>query len=125
MIIAVWLIALLALSLWSLGAWGLHSLLVALPNDWSGLAAWVDKLLPAPWLEHFLPGWQALLTGLLKFVEVALSWAGGAADVMSWFVLVVWALGALFLLSCAVIGSLLVAWVRKSTTGQPLLTRIH
>jgi hypothetical protein len=115
MMIAVWLIALLALGLWSLGAWGLHALLVALPNDWSGLANWVEKLPANLWLENFFPGWQGALTWLLQLTESALSWAGGAADVMGWAVGLIWGLGALFLLGGALLGSLVVALVRKST----------
>lgn len=119
MMIAVWLIALVALGLWSLGAWGLHALLVALPNDWSGLAGWVEKLPANPWLENFFPGWQGAVTWVLKITESALSWAGGAADVMGWAVWLIWGLGALFLLGCAVVGSVIVALVRKSMPKGP------
>lgn len=115
MMIAVWLIALLALGLWTLGAWGLHALLGALPNDWSGLAAWVEKLPNNPWLENFFPGWQEALTWMLQVTESLLSWAGGAADVMAWAVWLIWGLGALFLLGLAALGSVIVAVVRKST----------
>lgn len=120
MMIAVWLIAVLALGLWSLGAWGLHTLLVALPNDWSSLAIWVEKLPPNPWLENFFPGWQGWLTWLLRITETALSWAGGAADIMGWAVLVMWGLGALFLLVCALLGTMVVVWVRRSMPSTPL-----
>lgn len=115
MMVAVWLIALLALLLWTLGAWGLHALLGALPNDWSGLAHWVEKLPSNPWLENFFPGWQGALTWMLQLTETALSWAGGAADVMAWAVWLIWGLGALFLLGLAVLGSVIVAVVRRST----------
>jgi hypothetical protein len=119
MLIAVWLIALVVLGLWTLGAWGLHTLLVALPNDWSGLAVWVEKLPANPWLENFFPGWQSMLTWVLKLAESALSWAGGAADVMGWAVWLIWGVGALFVLGCAVVGSLIVALVRKSMHKVP------
>jgi hypothetical protein len=96
MLIAVWLIALVVLGLWTLSAWGLHALLVALPNDWSGLAVWVEKLPANPWLENFFPGWQSMLTWILEITE-----------------------SALFLLGCAVVGSLIVALVRKSMPKGP------
>lgn len=115
MMVAVWLIALLALALWTLGAWGLHALLAALPNDWSGLATWVEKLPANPWLENFFPGWQEALTWMLKATESVLSWAGGAADVMAWAVWLIWGLGALFLLGLAALGSVIVAVVRRSS----------
>jgi hypothetical protein len=120
MMIAVWLIAFVALLLWSLGAWGLHDLLVALPNDWSGLALWVEKLPDNAWLETFFPAWQDALIWVLKLTETALSWAGGAAEVMAWAVWLIWGLGALFLLGCAVVVSLIVALVRKNMPKPPV-----
>ena len=124
MLIVIWLIALVALGAWSLGAWGLSTLIAGIPNDWSGLAAWIEKLPPNPWLENFFPGWQGLLTGLATVTETALSWAGGAADVMRWTVWILWGLGTFVLLVCAVLGSLLVTWVRKNKPSEHQLRAI-
>ena len=124
MLIAIWLIALLALGAWSLGAWGLSTLLASVPNDWSGLVAWIEKLPPNPWLESFFPGWQGMLAGLVNMTETVLSWAGGAADVMRWAVWILWGLGTLFLMVCAVLGSLLVTWIRKNKPSEHQLRAI-
>ena len=124
MLIAVWLIALLGIAFWSLGAWGLSALLASLPNDWTGLVTWVEKLPPNPWLENFFPGWQGLLTWLVAIAEPALSWAGGAADVMRWVVWAIWGLGTFILLLCTVLGSLVVTWIRKSKPSADRLRAI-
>lgn len=112
MIIAICIVTFFLLALWTLGAWGLASLLQA---D----AGWVDALqrwlYDAPWretLDAWLPGWSMATQALLDALQALLAWLGGAAP---WLVWIGWGLGALVLLA---LGALLafIAWlVRRDT----------
>jgi hypothetical protein len=107
----IWILAFVALALWSAAAWGVSALLGMDP-------AWVDGIKPAlqgwpgtEWMEIWLPGWKALLLSLLDLSRALLGWAGTAGQ---WVVGLVWGLGALLIVGAGVVLSLLVGLGRKA-----------
>ncbi len=119
--IAIWIVAALALGLWTLLAWGLSALL--------GLdaAAWVGSLEPlvkqVPYVEAidmWVPGWQALVLATLELTRTLLGWLGGAGAVVVW---VIWGLGAAVVLGLAALGSVAVALIRRGTRAAATASR--
>lgn len=113
MIVAVWIFTLLLVGLWTLGAWGMATLLGA---D----AGWVDRmqawLFDLPWrasVEAWWPGWMMAVQATLDAVQALLQWLGGVAP---WLVWVLWAVGAGALLLMGGVLTLIVVLLRKSTT---------
>jgi hypothetical protein len=112
MIAAIWIIALVLLGLWSLVGWGAHALLVS-GIQWAGdLKPLIDRIPFAAIIEQWVPGWQDALRLALDLMVGLLSWMGGAAPVLVW---VVWGIGAVLLLGCAGLLSLVVALVQKNS----------
>ena len=112
MLIAVWILTLLMLALWTLGAWALAALLGA---D----AGWVDRvqawLFDAPWraaLDAWVPGWTMATQAALDALQSLLVWLGGTAP---WLVWGAWGLGAVALLAMGGVLSLIVVLVRRGT----------
>jgi hypothetical protein len=113
MVILVWCLTALLLAIWSLGGWGLHTLLTLGPS-------WVDQLppliaqLPYPAvLERWLPNWRELLLAAAAMMQVGFGWLGSAGVVVVW---VLWAFGALLLLALA---ALLTFALRKVPAPRP------
>lgn len=114
--IAIWIIAALLLGVWTLLAWGVATLL-GLDPSWVGdLKPLVEQVPFAAWLDHWIPGWEAMTLALLDLTRTLLGWAGGAGVVIVWLL---WAVGALVLLGCATVLSVVVALVRRGTRGTP------
>lgn len=112
MIAAIWIIALVLLGLWSLVGWGAHALLVS-GIQWAGdLRPLIERIPFAAIIEQWIPGWQDALRLALELMIAVLGWLGGAAPVLVW---VVWAVGAVLLLGCAGLLSLVVALVQKNS----------
>ena len=116
MIIAIWIVTLLLVGLWTLGAWGMAALLGA---D----TGWIDRvqmwLVDAPfgdWLDAWVPGWMMATQATLDAAQALLQWLGGVAP---WLVWVLWAAGTLGLLLLGGLLILIVVLVRKSTTATP------
>lgn len=114
MIIAIWIVILLLVGLWTLGAWAMAALLGA---D----AGWVDRvqmwLVDAPfgdWLDAWVPGWMMATQAMLDALQALLVWLGGATP---WLVGVVWLFGALALLGLGAVLTLIVALIRRSTSA--------
>lgn len=120
MIAAIWIAAGLALLLWSLLGWGLYALL-RLDQAWLGeLGPLLDEVPFGPWLDRWLPGWQALVELGIDAVQLALGALGASAPIVVW---VVWGLGTLLLVGAAGLLSLFVVLVRDKpaaviTPGQ-------
>lgn len=120
MIIAIWIVTLLLLGLWTLGAWGLAALAGLLAVD----AAWVTKVEPwlvalpfAGWLETWFPDWLVVAKAAVQGGAAVFDWLGGAAPVLVW---AAWGVGALLLLVLGGALSLLVALIRrKMPPAQP------
>lgn len=115
MIVAIWIVTLLLLALWTLLAWAAAALL---QSD----AAWIDTLqrwlFDAPWretLEAWLPGWSMTMQAMLDALQALLVWLGAAAP---WLVWVAWGLGALSLLGLGALLSFVVVLVRRDTAAS-------
>jgi hypothetical protein len=117
MIIAIWIVTVLLLALWTLSGWGLHLLIVG-GTQWIGdLKPLIDRIPYAAIVEQWIPGWQDLLKLTLDLMQSMLGWLGGAAPVLVW---IVWGLGTALLLVLAGVLSLVVALVRRnSPPAQP------
>ena len=114
--IAIWLVTLVCLGLWSLSAWGMAALMGLDPS-------WLDELNPlllrvpgGDWLDHWLPGWQAQVSKGLDLVHVLLGWLGSTGH---WLALGIWAVGAVGIVATGGLLSLLVAVVRRATPPTP------
>lgn len=106
----VWILTLLALGLWSLLAWGTHVVLTLDPAVVGNLKPLVEQIPYGALIEQWVPGWQALLTATIDLTQSMLGWLGGAAGIIVW---IVWGLGALLVVGGGVVGSVIVALVRK------------
>jgi hypothetical protein len=108
MIVAVWILAACLLALWTLGTWGLHSLLTMDPAWLAGwperFGAWLETLPWADRIDLVWPGWQSMLRLAADVTQSLLGWLGEGA---LWIVWTLWGLGALALL----IGAAMVAWL--------------
>lgn len=111
MLIAVWILVVLLLGLWSVASWGLYELLRLDPSRLGELKPLVDRIPFGDWLGQWLPGWDGMLRGLIDLGQVLLGWLGSAAPLI---VGVVWAGGALLLLAFGGVLSLVVALIRRA-----------
>jgi hypothetical protein len=114
MITLVWILAFIAIGLWSLLSWALYALLgldvAVLLGD---LRPLIQDVPYGSVIEQWVPGWQALLHSLLSLTQTLLGWLGGAAGVI---VAVLWALGTAVVLGCAGLLTLVIRLVRKDAT---------
>ena len=97
MVKVVWIVAFLALALWSVLAWGMHALF---SGGGDGLTA-----LLSPFIADAM--WQ-------QWTGTLLGWAEGAGVVAVW---IVWAIGMLVLLGAAAAGTVLVRLSRGAGIG--------
>ena len=112
MILAIWLVALCLLGLWSLAGWGLHALLVS-GVQWAGeLKPLLERIPFSAWIERWVPGWIDALHMAVDLMQALLGWLGSAAPVLVW---AVWAVGAMLLLGLDLLLSMVVALVRKNS----------
>lgn len=119
MLLVVWILAALALALWSLGAWAVHALLQAAPGwvgDPKGVETAIAGMPMAAWLEQWLPGWQEMLRLSFETMQSALSWTSSAAP---WIVWVLWGLGTAGIVAVAGLFSMLVVWWRRRNDAVP------
>jgi hypothetical protein len=114
MLAAVWILILLLLGLWTLGAWGLAALL-------GGDAGWIDRLqawlFSAPWREAvdaWWPGWMMATQALLDALQAMLQWLGGVAP---WVVWLLWGVGAAGFALLGGLLTLVVVGVRRSSAS--------
>jgi len=111
MLIAIWIVTLLLLGLWSALAWGLSALL-ATDGAWlAQIGPWLSHLPFGGWLETWYPSWLEDAHLLLSLLHNALAWLGGAAPTLVW---VAWALGTAGLLLMGAGLTLIVVLVRKT-----------
>lgn len=110
--LAIWIITLLLVGLWTLVAWGLSQLL-AIDGRWiEQVQPWLAQAPFGGWMEGWFPDWLQVAKLVLDAAQAGLAWLGGAAPVLVW---VVWGGGALLLLLLAGALSLLVALIKRST----------
>ncbi|WP_374584612.1 hypothetical protein [Ideonella dechloratans] len=98
MIALLWTVTALGLALWSGAVWALWALLSHDPNWVGGLREWLDASPAAGWLDHWLPGWDALLVALIQVLQAVLR---GVSAWIPWLLGAVWALGSLLTLALA------------------------
>ncbi len=122
----VWLLTAVCAAGWSLACWALHQLVTG--PDWQALGdgAWLDWLtqwrIPV-WLADWLPlgaigELQAWLTMLAPWVEAGVTNAPGLLGWLAPLVWVGWGLGLLVLVLLGVVGSVVVAVVRRAVAPQ-------
>lgn len=121
MVIAIWILTLFGLAVWSLGAWGLHAVLSLDATRLADLKPLIDGLperLPyANVIDVWLPGWRDMLKLGVDLMQTTLGWIGSAAPLVVW---TVWAVGTLMLLGLAAAGT----WgVRALVRNRTLVAR--
>jgi hypothetical protein len=112
--IVIWVLAALALGLWSLLAWGVATLLGLDPSWVTDAGGLLQQVPYGEVIDAWVPGWQALLVASFELARSLLGWLGGFGQVLVW---VLWALGAGVVLLCAGLLSLLVVVIRRSTAS--------
>lgn len=110
MLIALWLLTLLAIGLWSLTAWGLHAVLTLNTGTLGELKPLIDQIPHADVISQWIPGWQQMLQATIDLTQVLLGWLGGAAPIIVW---VLWGLGVVTLLGIAGVLTVLVRLIRR------------
>jgi hypothetical protein len=111
-ILAVWIVALCLLGLWSMAGWGLHALLAS-GVQWAGeLKPLIERIPLSAWMERWLPGWIDALHMAADLMQAMLAWLGSAAPVLVW---VIWAIGTVMLLGLALLLTMVIALVRKNS----------
>jgi hypothetical protein len=112
MLIALWVLTLFVLGLWSLTAWGLHALLTLDATRLGDLKPLVDQIPYGQVIEAWIPGWQDLLRLSIDATQALLGWIGGAAPVVVW---VVWGFGALLIVGLGLVLTLVLRLMRRTT----------
>jgi hypothetical protein len=107
----VWVLAFVAIALWSLLAWALHALLgldaAALVGD---LRPLIQDVPYGGVVEQWIPGWQALLHSTISLAQTLLGWLGGAAGVI---VMIIWGLGAAVVVGTAAVLTFIIRLIKK------------
>lgn len=111
MMIALWVLTLFVLGLWSLTAWGLHALLTLDAARLGDLKPLIEQIPYGEVLGAWIPGWQDLLRMSIDFTQVMLGWIGGAAPVVVW---VVWGLGTLVIVGLGLVLTAVIKLVRRA-----------
>ena len=114
MLVVIWIFTLLGLVLWSLAAWGLHTLLAIDPRWIDDMDTLVRHIPYAEQIDRWFPGWQGMLGALLDLAQLVLSWVGNNAPLVAW---IVWGIGAIALLTIAIVLTLLVCLLRDKPAG--------
>jgi hypothetical protein len=115
-LIALWILTLFALGLWSLTAWGLHAVLTLDAARLGDLKPLIDQIPYGALISQWLPGWQDWLRASIDLTQMLLGWVGGAAPVIVW---VLWGVGTIGLLIVAVVLTFIIRrlWGRSSPPG--------
>lgn len=116
MLIAVWIIVLLVLSLWSLITWGIHSLLTLDPSRIDELKPLIEQIPYGEQIDLWLPGWQTLLQFV---VDLTRGMFAGIANAAPWLIWALWAIGVVVILLCGGLATLFVVLVRNELKAPP------
>lgn len=108
--IAIWILTLLGLALWSLLAWGLHLLLSIDPKWLDDVEELIKRVPYADVIERWMPGWQELLHAAMDLAQTVLGWVGSNAPLVAW---IVWGIGTLLLLASGGLLSLFVCLISE------------
>jgi hypothetical protein len=115
MMIALWVLTLFTLGVWSFAAWALHALLTLDASRLGDLKPLIDQIPYADAISAWIPGFQDLLRLMVDATQWSLSWLGSAAPVIAW---VVWGLGVAVILLVALALTVLIRVIRKSSGGS-------
>lgn len=110
MIIAIWLLAVVLVGLWSLLAWGLFVLAAVDIGTVGDLGPWMARVPFGDVLEAWFPQWQDVVRLLWDVLHLSLAWLGKALPVLVW---VVWGLGTGGVVLLAGLLTLLVALLQR------------
>lgn len=122
MVVAVWLVGLVLLALWSLTMWAAHAAWGVLSDlPWDQAAERVRSLQLPPALEVWLgSAWREwidamapLIEWLVRLLQGSAGWLQEAVPVLIWGV---WGLGSLALLVLTAVAAGAVGWVRRRRT---------
>ena len=114
--IAIWIVTLLLVGLWTLAAWGFSQLL-AINGDWlTDIEPWLGRIPFGGWLESWFPEWLHAAHTVFDALQALLAWLGTAAPMLVWGL---WLAGTLVMVVLAVVLSLLVALIRRTAPPQP------
>lgn len=116
MLIAIWILTLIGLALWSLASWGLHTLLTLDPMWVEDVEALIREIPYAEAIDRWFPGWRELLGVLMDVAQLVLGWVGTNAPLVAW---IVWAAGALALLGTGLVLTLVVCLLRDKPAPRP------
>ena len=109
MLTAIWIFVAVGLALWSALGWGLYQLL-RLDHAWLGdLKPLLEQVPYGAWLDHWVPGWQAMTELAIDAVQLALGSLGAAAPIVVW---VVWGVGTMAIVGGGALLSLGVVLLR-------------
>jgi predicted PurR-regulated permease PerM len=121
MLAAIWILTLLGLAVWSLLAWGLHTLLTIDPRWIDDVQALIERVPYADVIDRWLPGWRELLDLAMDLTQTVLGWVGSNAPLVAW---IVWGIGTLALLAMAGVLSLVVSLLRDKRPAPPTGPRV-
>lgn len=110
MLIAIWTIALLGISLWTLAAWGLAQVLTLDPTRLQGLKPLIHEIPFGETIDQWFPPWRGLLAVAVDMTEHLVRWVGDAAP---WLVWAVWGTGTGLMLLLAGLTSLAVVLIQR------------
>jgi hypothetical protein len=110
MLIAIWVLTLLGLGLWSLTAWGMQALLTMDASRLQDLKPLIHEIPFGETIDQWMPGWRALLAVAIDATQALVAWVGHAAP---WLIWALWGVGAAGLLLGAGILSLAVVLIRR------------
>lgn len=110
MLIAIWVLTLLGIALWTLTAWGLQALLTMDPGRLQDLKPLIHEIPFGETIDQWLPGWRALLAVAIDATQSLMAWIGHAAP---WLVWAMWGVGTAGLLLGAGVLSLAVVLIRR------------
>ena len=116
MLVAIWILTLFGLMLWSLLAWGLHMVLAIDPLWIEDANVLIAQIPFAELIDRWIPGWHEMMHAAMDLTQVTLSWVGTNAPLVAW---IVWSIGALVLVGTGMALALVVCLLTDKPT-QPL-----
>lgn len=117
MLALIWFLTLVGLALWSLAAWGLHTLLTIDPGWVEDVDALVRQVPYTDAIERWFPGWQQMVSAAMDLAQVVLGWVGSNAPLVAW---IVWGIGALGLLGMGALLTLIVCLLEEKKPARSL-----
>jgi hypothetical protein len=114
--VAIWILTLLGLVIWSLLSWGLHSLLTIDPRWIEDVSKLIANVPYASVIERWIPGWQELLRAAMDLAQTVLGWVGSNAPLVAW---IVWGIGTLVILAGGALLSLVVCLLKEKAPARP------